>query len=159
MAGAHQTAGPRMSDSSNDGRSHNVCFILLSDSAIGNYHLGPLSPIAVWAILGSLHFPVGDVCCWVNLQLRRPGPATSDCINRGGKWMDGRGGGNWSGNVKKIQVLRDDTRTRVWSEWEKMLLENNFNYLIWETNQIGITGKQVFDRRIQIGWWGKRACM
>lgn len=42
----------------------------------------PFSPIAVWAILGALRSPASDVCCWVNLQLRRPGPATSDGINR-----------------------------------------------------------------------------
>eukprot|EP00064_Thunnus_orientalis_P004880 superscaffoldBa00000461_g4893 len=52
------------------------------ESVLGNYHWGPLSPIAVRAILGALRSPVSDVCCWVNLQLRRPGPATSDGINR-----------------------------------------------------------------------------
>lgn len=93
-------------------------FILLSESVLGNYHLGPHSPIAVWAILGALRSPVSDVCCWVNLQLRRPGPATSDGINRRA-WRGGRdeeeedagrrgaGGGN---GQKIIQILQDDRR-------------------------------------------------
>ena len=70
-------------------------FILLSELVHGNYHLGPLSPIAVWAILGSLRSPVSDVCCWVNLQLWRPGPATSDGINR--ENMEG-----WEGLERRV---------------------------------------------------------
>lgn len=67
-----------------DGCSHDVwkASFCCQKSVLGNYHLGPLSPIAVWAILGALRSPVSDVCCWVNLQLQRPGPATSDGINR-----------------------------------------------------------------------------
>lgn len=57
----------------------------MSESVLGNYHLGPHSPIAVWAILGAQLSSVGDVCCWVNLQLQRPGPATLNGIGRG-KW-------------------------------------------------------------------------
>lgn len=56
--------------------------ILLSKSVLGNRHLGPHSPCAVRAILGALRFPGGDVCCWVNLQLRPPRPPTSDDTER-----------------------------------------------------------------------------
>lgn len=77
----------------------------------GNYHLGPLSPIAVWAILGALRSPVSDVCCWVNLQLRRPGPATSDGINR--EKMEGWEG--WRGGGAATMLEQQEQRGRNWA--------------------------------------------
>lgn len=135
-----------MCDSLNDGCSHDVSesFILLSESALGNYHLGPLSPIAVWAILGALRSPVSDVCCWVNLQLRRPGPATSDGINRenveGWEGWEGRltakmlegeeqRGRNWTQTLD-IRPLQDNTRTwvGVWMSRDGVQNGKNRNY-------------------------------
>lgn len=56
--------------------------ILLSESILGNCHLGPQSLGAVWAILGDLRSPVSDVCCWVKMLLQQPGSATSNGTKR-----------------------------------------------------------------------------
>lgn len=58
----------------------------LSEWVLGNYHLGPCSPIAVGAILGALRSPDGDVCCWVNLQALGLQPRTASS----GRTRDGR---------------------------------------------------------------------